>query len=106
MWLKIVFSVFLPSKHLTDVTWDRVVLVYMLMKGMPVNVGAILKQNMMMFRNNFRWGFYYGGLITYFLRSHEIEEEELEMTVAWPPELTAKLVDVTRTKALYKPHMP
>ena len=106
MWLKIVFSVFLPSKHLTDVTWDRVVLVYMLMKGMLVNVGAILKQNMMMFRNNFRWGFYYGGLITYFLRSHEIEEEELEMTVAWPPELTAKLVDVTRTKALYKPHMP
>ncbi|TMW81017.1 hypothetical protein EJD97_012785 [Solanum chilense] len=48
---------------------------------------------MMMFRNNLRWGFYYGGLITYFLRSHEIEEEELEMTVAWHPELTAKLVD-------------
>ena len=28
------------------------------------------------------------------------------MTVACHPELTAKLVDVIRTKALYTPHMP
>ena len=60
---------------------------------------------MMIFWKNLRWGFCYGGLITYFLRSHEIKEEEMEMTVAWHPELTAKLIDVTRTKALYTPHM-
>ncbi|KAH0708909.1 hypothetical protein KY290_010426 [Solanum tuberosum] len=37
VWLKIVCSVLLPAKHLTDVTRDSVVLVYMLMKGMPIN---------------------------------------------------------------------
>lgn len=45
VWLKIVCSVFPPAKHLTDMTRDRVVLVYMLMKGMPINVGPILQQN-------------------------------------------------------------
>ncbi|KAG5577046.1 hypothetical protein H5410_057180 [Solanum commersonii] len=60
VWLKIVCSVLLLAKHLTDVTRDRVVLVYMLMKGMPINVGAILRQNMMKFRNNLRWRFCYG----------------------------------------------
>ena len=67
--------------------------------------GLFLEKNMMIFRNILRWGFYYGGLITYFLSSHEIEEEEMEMTVACHPELTAKLIDVTRKKALYTPHM-
>ena len=45
VWWKIVCSMFLPTKYLTDVTRDRVVLVYMLMKGMPINVGPILQQN-------------------------------------------------------------
>ncbi|KAG5594233.1 hypothetical protein H5410_035465 [Solanum commersonii] len=49
VWLKIVCSVLLPAKHVTEVTQDRVVLVYMLMKGMPINVGAILRQNMTKF---------------------------------------------------------
>lgn len=52
VWLKIVCSVFVPAKDLTDVTRDRVVLVYMLMKEMPINLGVILRQNMMKFRNN------------------------------------------------------
>ncbi|KAH0679034.1 hypothetical protein KY284_020119 [Solanum tuberosum] len=95
VWLKIVCSVLLPAKHLTEVTRDRVVLVYMLMKGMPINVGLILRQNMMKFRNNMRWRFYYGGLITRFLRGEGIEEEAVDMTVAYHPNLTGKLVDVT-----------
>ncbi|KAG5580894.1 hypothetical protein H5410_051521 [Solanum commersonii] len=61
VWLKIVCSVLLPAKHLPEATMDRVVLVYMLMKGMPINVGAILRQHMMKFRNNMRWWFCYGG---------------------------------------------
>ncbi|KAG5572506.1 hypothetical protein H5410_062272 [Solanum commersonii] len=69
VWLKIVCSVLLLAKHLTEVTRDSVVLVYMLMKGMHVNVGAILRQNMMKFRNNLRWRFFYGRLITFVLRS-------------------------------------
>uniref|UniRef100_M1E149 Putative plant transposon protein domain-containing protein n=1 Tax=Solanum tuberosum TaxID=4113 RepID=M1E149_SOLTU len=104
VWLKIVYSVLLPAKHLTEVTRDRVVLVYMLMKGMPINVGAILRQNMMKFRNNLRWRFCYGGLITYFLRAEGIEEKAVDMTVAYHPDLTSKLVDVTRTKALDMSH--
>uniref|UniRef100_M1DJE3 Putative plant transposon protein domain-containing protein n=1 Tax=Solanum tuberosum TaxID=4113 RepID=M1DJE3_SOLTU len=43
VWFKIVCSVLLPAKNLTDVTMDMVVLVYMLMKGMSINVGAVLK---------------------------------------------------------------
>ncbi|KAH0712066.1 hypothetical protein KY289_008025 [Solanum tuberosum] len=98
VWLKIVCSVLLPAKHMTEVTRDRVVLVYMLMKGMPINVGAILRQNMMKFWNNMRWRFCYGGLITRFLRAQGIEEEVLDLTIAFHPDLTGKLVDVTRTK--------
>ncbi|KAH0658257.1 hypothetical protein KY289_027005 [Solanum tuberosum] len=100
VWLKIVCSVLLPAKHLIDVTRDRVVLVYMLMKGMLINVGEILRQNMMKFRNNLRWRFCYGGLITRFLRAEGIEEETVDMIVAYHPDLMGKLVDVTRTKEL------
>ncbi|KAG5600525.1 hypothetical protein H5410_031895 [Solanum commersonii] len=99
-------SVLLPAKHLTEVIRDRVVLVYMLMKGMPINVRAILRQNMMKFRNNLRWRFCYGGLITHFLRAGGIEEETVDMTVAYHPVLTGKLVDVTSTKALDSSHGP
>ncbi|KAH0757937.1 hypothetical protein KY290_021430 [Solanum tuberosum] len=59
---------------------------------------------MMKFRNNLRWRFYYGGLITRFLRIESIEEKAVDMTVAYHPNLTGKLVDVTRTKALDTSH--
>uniref|UniRef100_M1DFB8 Putative plant transposon protein domain-containing protein n=1 Tax=Solanum tuberosum TaxID=4113 RepID=M1DFB8_SOLTU len=104
VWLKIVSNVLLPAKHLTELTQDRVVLVYMLMKGMPINVGAILRQNMMKFRNNLRWRFCYGGLITRFFRTQGIEEEACDMMIAFHPDLTGKVVDVTHTKALDASH--
>uniref|UniRef100_M1D9F4 Putative plant transposon protein domain-containing protein n=1 Tax=Solanum tuberosum TaxID=4113 RepID=M1D9F4_SOLTU len=106
VWLKIMCSVLLPTKHLTEVTRDRVVLVYMLMKGMPINVGGILRQNMMKFWNNMRWRFCYGGLITRFLRARGIEEEAMDLTIAFHPDLTGKLVDVTQTKAPDTSHGP
>ncbi|KAH0761116.1 hypothetical protein KY290_017189 [Solanum tuberosum] len=74
VWLKIVCTVLLPAKHLTEVTRDRVVLAYMLMKGIPINVGSIVSEG--------------------------IEEEVVDMTVAYHPDLTGKLGDVTHTKAL------
>ncbi|KAH0656144.1 hypothetical protein KY285_031026 [Solanum tuberosum] len=55
---------------------------------------------MMKFRNNLRCRFCYGGLITRFLRAEGIREETVDITVAYHPDLTGKLVDVTRTKAL------
>uniref|UniRef100_M1DE04 Uncharacterized protein n=1 Tax=Solanum tuberosum TaxID=4113 RepID=M1DE04_SOLTU len=92
--------------------WERinrgdniyVVLVYMLMKGVPINVGAILRQNMMKFRNNLRWKFCYGGLITRFLWAEKIDEETVDITVAYHQYLTGKFVDLTRTKALDTSH--
>ncbi|KAG5584245.1 hypothetical protein H5410_044679 [Solanum commersonii] len=83
VWLKIVCSILLPAKYLTEVTRDRVVLVYMLMKGMPINVGVVLRQNMMKFRNNLCWRFCYGGLITRFLRTQGIEDEACDLTIAF-----------------------
>ncbi|KAG5581406.1 hypothetical protein H5410_052033 [Solanum commersonii] len=104
VWLKIVCSVLLPAKHLTEVTRDKVVLVYMLMKGMLINVVATLRQNMMKFRNNLRWRFCYGGLITHFMRAEGIEEDTVGMIVVYHPDLMGKLVDVTHTKALDTSH--
>ncbi|KAH0679695.1 hypothetical protein KY284_020780 [Solanum tuberosum] len=46
VWLKIVCSVLLPAKYLTEVTRDRVVLVYMLMKGMPIKDPGIEEEAM------------------------------------------------------------
>uniref|UniRef100_M1C437 Uncharacterized protein n=1 Tax=Solanum tuberosum TaxID=4113 RepID=M1C437_SOLTU len=71
---------------------------------MPINVGVILRQNMMKFRNNLRWRFCYGGLITHFLRAEGIEEQAVDMTVAYHPDLTGRLVDVTRSKKLDTSH--
>ncbi|KAH0761477.1 hypothetical protein KY290_017550 [Solanum tuberosum] len=57
-------------------------------QGIPINVGAIMRQSMMKFRNNMRWKFCYGGLITRFLRSEGIEEKMVDMIVAYHPDLT------------------
>uniref|UniRef100_M1DNY0 Uncharacterized protein n=1 Tax=Solanum tuberosum TaxID=4113 RepID=M1DNY0_SOLTU len=78
----------------------------MLMKGMPINVGEILWQNMMKLKNNLRWRFCYGGLITCFLRAEGIEKEAVDITVAYHLDLMGKIVDVTRTKALDTSHGP
>lgn len=60
VWLKIVHSMFIPPKPLTNVARDRVILVYMLTKGMPVNEGEIQRQYMMNIQNNLRWQFFIG----------------------------------------------
>uniref|UniRef100_M1DW33 Uncharacterized protein n=1 Tax=Solanum tuberosum TaxID=4113 RepID=M1DW33_SOLTU len=60
-------------------------------EGMPINVGAILRQNMKKFRNNLRWKFCYGGLITHFLRAEGIDEETVDITVAYHLDLTGAL---------------
>ncbi|KAH0754315.1 hypothetical protein KY290_024585 [Solanum tuberosum] len=55
-------------------------------------------------QNNLRWRFCYGGLITHFLRAEGIDEKAVDMPVSYHPNLTGKLVDVTRTKALDTSH--
>ncbi|KAH0755059.1 hypothetical protein KY290_025329 [Solanum tuberosum] len=44
------------------------------------------------------------GLITRFLKAEGIEEETVDITVAYHPNLTGELVDVTRTKVLDSSH--
>lgn len=44
VWLKRVYSVLFPANNFSKVMRDRVVLIYMLMKGMPINVRAILSK--------------------------------------------------------------
>ncbi|KAH0712285.1 hypothetical protein KY289_008244 [Solanum tuberosum] len=58
-------------------------------QGMSINVGAILR-----------------GLITRFLRAEGIEKEPVDMIVAYHPDLTGNIVDVTMTKALDTSHGP
>ncbi|KAH0650410.1 hypothetical protein KY284_030322 [Solanum tuberosum] len=96
-WLKIMCSTLLSCKHTTDVIRERVMLIYRLMKSLPVNVGAILKQNILKFRTNKRWRFYYGSIITRYIWALLIEEEV---------HLVCHLVDVTRTKAHDPSHGP
>lgn len=45
-------------------------------------------------------------MITHFLRAQGIDEEEVDLTITCHPDLTCKIVDVTRTKALDTPHGP
>uniref|UniRef100_M1DUH5 Putative plant transposon protein domain-containing protein n=1 Tax=Solanum tuberosum TaxID=4113 RepID=M1DUH5_SOLTU len=79
IWLKYVCSTLLSCKHTTNVTRERVVLVYRWMKGLPMNVGAILEQNMLKFRTSKRWHFCYGSIINRYLRALQIEEEVRDM---------------------------
>ncbi|KAH0679451.1 hypothetical protein KY284_020536 [Solanum tuberosum] len=80
IWLKIVSNTLLSCKHTTDVTRERVVLLYRLMKGLPVNAGVVL------------------SLITRYLYALEIEEEVHDVSPPRAPHLVYCLVDVTRTK--------
>ncbi|KAH0632964.1 hypothetical protein KY284_035750 [Solanum tuberosum] len=68
------------------------------MKRLPVNVGAILRQNMLKFRINKWWNFCYGSLLTRYLRALEIEEEVHDLCPPRAPHLVCHLVDVTKTK--------
>jgi len=78
------------------------VLFYYLMKGLQINVGSILRQNMLKFRNNKRWHFCYDSLLTWFLRSLGVEKEVYDI---FPP-CSSHLVDVTKNKAQDTSHVP
>ncbi|KAH0754611.1 hypothetical protein KY290_024881 [Solanum tuberosum] len=73
-------SVLLPTKHLIEVTRDRVVLEQFALEVLL-------------------W-----GLITHFLRAQGIDKEACDLTITFHPNLTSKLVDVPRTKVLDTSH--
>lgn len=41
-WFNFVCSCILPCLHVSDVTWERVVLVYAIMTGVPIDVGMFI----------------------------------------------------------------
>lgn len=85
IWLKIMCYTLLPCKKTIDVTRGGVVLIYHLMKGLPVNVGAILKHNMLKVSTNNRWNFCYRSIITRYLWVLVIEEEVPDLLAHnWP----------------------
>lgn len=58
---------FILGKHTCNVIQQRVILVYMLIKGMDINAGAIIRDNVRRSLINQRWRYYYGTIFTGFL---------------------------------------
>ena len=85
---------------------EMVVLIYQLMKGLPVNMGTILRQNIFKCKTNKRWQFYYGSIITRYLWVLLIEEEVHDVCHPHAPHLVRHMVNVTRTKAHDPSHGP
>ncbi|MCD7468478.1 hypothetical protein HAX54_006725 [Datura stramonium] len=93
IWLKIIYACLVPGKHVTHFTYERECLFYALMTWMPINVEAIIKDVLRRARvkNGQRFGF--GGLLTRFLKGHQIEEK----VVYFRPRYDPKRIDVTNT---------
>ena len=74
-------------------------LIYCLVKGLPVNVRAILRKVMLKVRTTKRWYFYYGSIVTSALRELIIEEEVHNVCPSRTPHLVYHPTNVTHTKA-------
>ncbi|KAH0685764.1 hypothetical protein KY284_016317 [Solanum tuberosum] len=94
VWLKIVMNYLIPGLHFTEVTRDRVCLVYAVMKDLPINVGAVLKLVMRKARLHRGRRYAFGGLINNLCRRAGVPEESVDYMA---PLLTTPL-DVTKTK--------
>ena len=64
VWLKIVMKCLIPRLHFTEVTCDRVFLVYALMTRLSINIGAVLKLTMRKVRFPRERMYAFGELIT------------------------------------------
>ncbi|MCE3052381.1 hypothetical protein HAX54_052461, partial [Datura stramonium] len=83
-----------PRKYVTYVTRERECLFYELMTGMPTNMGVIIKNVLKRARVKKGQNFGFGGLLTRFLRRHDIEEKEADYRLVYDP----REIDVTKTK--------
>ncbi|MCD7469014.1 hypothetical protein HAX54_007629, partial [Datura stramonium] len=70
------------GKH---VTRERVCSVYVLNTGMPINVGVLIKNVLKRATVKKGQNFEFRGLLTRFLRGHDIEEEEADYRAAYDP---------------------
>ncbi|KAH0761031.1 hypothetical protein KY290_017104 [Solanum tuberosum] len=102
IWLKMVMNCLIPGLHFTEVTRDRVCLVYALMKDLPINVGAVLKLAMRKARVHRGRRYTFGGLITNFCRRAGVPKESVDYMA---PLFTTPL-DITKTKGPENMHGP
>ncbi|MCD7471133.1 hypothetical protein HAX54_011436 [Datura stramonium] len=75
MWLKFFCSCMILGKHATYITLERVYLVYVLMTGMSIKVGVILRNFLRRAMIVKRYRLSFGALLTQFLRALHIEEK-------------------------------
>ncbi|KAH0712429.1 hypothetical protein KY289_008388 [Solanum tuberosum] len=102
VWLKMVMNCLIPGLHFTEVTRDRVCLVYALIKDLPINVGAVLKSAMRKARVHRGQRYAFGGLITNLCRRAGVPEE----TVDYMAPLFTTPLDITKTKGPENMHGP
>lgn len=96
IWLKIVVHNLIPSLHFTEVTRNRVYLVYVLMKDLEVNVGAVLKSSIRKARVHKGSRFAFGGIITTLCRQDGMPDKILD----YLPATDMDPFDVTNVRGL------
>ncbi|KAG5605049.1 hypothetical protein H5410_026541 [Solanum commersonii] len=64
IWLKVVMNCLILGLHYTNITCDKVCLVYALMTGTKLNIGAIVKSTMQKAQVHTGHMYAFGGLIT------------------------------------------
>jgi hypothetical protein len=102
IWTKIVMHSLIPGLHFTEVTRDRVCLVYAFMKGIEINVGAVIKSTIRKSRVHRGRGYAFGGLITELCIRAGVPQEQCD----YMPPLPSTLYDVTNIKAPDYTHGP
>ncbi|KAK4733956.1 hypothetical protein R3W88_008217 [Solanum pinnatisectum] len=96
VWLKIVMHYLILELHYTDITRDRVCLVYALMTATKVNIGVVLKSSMRKARVHKGHMYAFGGLITSLCRVAGVPKENVDyMAPLFPAP-----VNITRTKGV------
>uniref|UniRef100_M1DK78 Putative plant transposon protein domain-containing protein n=1 Tax=Solanum tuberosum TaxID=4113 RepID=M1DK78_SOLTU len=78
VWLKVVMNCLILDLHYTYITRDRVCLVYALITGMELNIGAIIKSSMRKSRVHKEHMYAFGGLITKMCFVAGVPEENVD----------------------------
>ncbi|KAF3620990.1 hypothetical protein FXO38_32040 [Capsicum annuum] len=97
MWGRIVYACLIQGKYMTEMTRDRVCLIYALMcADMEINVGSVIFSMMNKMRTQVGRSFGFGSLVTRFLRRHRVDEEELD----YKPDVITRPMDITTVRSL------
>ncbi|KAH0665072.1 hypothetical protein KY285_026278 [Solanum tuberosum] len=96
VWLKVVMNYLISGLHYTDITRNRLCLVYALRTGTELNIRAFLKSTMRKARVHKGNWYTFGGLITKMCRTAGVPEENVD----YMEPLFPAPVDITRTKGL------